>query len=218
MEPTLTWNDVRILMDEVRGIARHLLRREAQPRSLRSLELVLSGLRRQKRTDQEWKEVSWQNREHFLATMYLAMDRALKDHGRRRAAHKCKGHQWVTLEHISPDQWLSVAQYQPQDVEHTIDTPSPVLNEMLAAMFADALTQLETRHPEWAKIVRHRYYALLTIEQTAQLMGMSERTVRRHWEKARILLHDEIVANLRNQGYDIATGPRDRRSADDSAP
>lgn len=218
MEPTLTWNDVHILMDKIRRIARHLLRREAQPRSLHSLELVLSGLRRQKRTDQEWSEVTWQNREHFLAVMYLAMDHALKDHGRRRGARKCKGQQWVALDDIAPDQWLSVAQYQPQDLGHMFDNPNLALNEILAATLADALTQLDTRHPEWAQIVRHRYYARLTIEQTARMMGMSERTVRRNWEKARILLHDEIVTKLREQGYDIATGPRDRRSANDSAP
>ena len=55
---------------------------------------------------------------------------------------------------------------------------------------------LEHKHPEWATVARHRYYGGLTVEQTAQFMGIAERTVRRHWEKARVLLHDEILRTL----------------------
>lgn len=200
MESTLTWKDVRRLMDEVRAIARRILRTEAQGRSLRTSALVLTGLRRQKLADQSWDEVTWQNREHFFAAMYRAMDRALKDHGRRRNAHKRKHLQWITLDDISPNELLRIAQYQPHDWERISDDRYP---DLIAAL-ANALKHLENLHPDLALVARHRYYAGLTLEQTARMMDISERTVRRHWEKARVLLHDEILRYLHKQGYDIA--------------
>ena len=198
MENILTWNDVLQLMDETRAIARRLLRFEAQGGSLCTSGLVLSGLRRQKLVDQGWNEVTWQNREHFFAAMYRAMDRSLKDHGRRRSAHKRKSQQWITLDDIAPDELLRVAQYQSHDSEQ-YDDPYPDLIEALIA----ALNQLEKQNPDWARVAQHRYYAVLTLEQTARMMAITERTVRRHWEKARILLHDEILNHLHRQGYDM---------------
>lgn len=209
MESRLTWNDVHQLMDKVRAIARRLLRFEAQGRSLHTSGLVLSGLRRQKLVDQDWNEVSWQNREHFFAAMYRAMDRALKDHGRRRSAHKRKSQQWITLDDIAPDELLRVAHYQPHDSEYLLDDKYPDLIEALA----DALSQLEKKHPDWARVAQHRYYAGLTLEQTARMMGITERTVRRHWEKARILLHDEILNHLHKQGYNVLENTHDAPTA-----
>jgi RNA polymerase sigma-70 factor, ECF subfamily len=154
---------------------------------------VLTALRRQKLADQEWSDVAWRDREHFLAAMYRAMDRALKDHGRRRMAKKRCGQQSsVDVDDLSPDEALRIADFQPHEVERALaDRP-----EVMEAL-ADALALLECSHPDWASVARHRYYGGLTVEQTAQVMGIGERTVRRHWDKARILLHDEIVRALR---------------------
>lgn len=203
MERMLTWNDVQGLMDEARVIARRLLRQEARAYSLCASELVLSGLRRQKLADQDWNQVTWQSREHFFSAMYRAMDRALKDHGRRRSARKRKIQQRVTLDEIAPEELLRIARYQAHDMD-ALDDKFPDFIEALV----DALAQLEKQHPEWAQIARHRYYAGLTLEQTAQMMGVAERTVRRHWEKARVLLHDEILNNLHTQGYDVRAASR----------
>lgn len=193
MERTLTWGDVHGLMDEARVIARRLLRQEAQARSL-----CASELRRQKLADQDWNQVTWQSREHFFSAMYRAMERALKDHGRRRGARIRKIQQRVTLDEIAPEELLRIARYQARDVD-ALDDKFPDFIEALV----DALAQLEKQHPEWAQIARHRYNSGLTLEQTAQVMEVAERTVRRHWEKARILLHDEILTNLHTQGYDV---------------
>jgi RNA polymerase sigma factor (sigma-70 family) len=191
MEPTISWNDLHSLMSEVRAIARRLLRFEAHAQSLQTTGLVLTGLRRQKVADQDWGEVTWQNRERFLAAMYGAMDRALKDHGRRRSAQKRKTRQWIALEDLAPQELLRMADFQPHDLELALDERPEVIQAL-----ADALSLLERKHPDWARVAQHRYYAGLTIEQTAQIMGVAERTVRRHWEKARILLHDEILRGL----------------------
>lgn len=196
MEPSITWNNVHRLLDEARAIARRMLRSEAHAQSLQTTALVLTGLRRQKLADQDWSEVAWENREHFLAAMYRAMDRALMDHGRRRMARKRRVLRSVDLEELAPDQLLRLADFQPHDLERALDERPEVI-----AALALALATLEQRHPDWAAVARHRYYGGLTVEQTAQCMGVAERTVRRHWEKARVLLHDEILRVLGAEGH-----------------
>jgi RNA polymerase sigma factor (sigma-70 family) len=194
----LSWNDVSSLMGELRAMARRLLRFEAHAQSLQTMGLVLSGLRRQKLSDQAWGEVNWADREQFLAAMYRSMDRALKDHGRRRAAQKRKVRQWIAIEDLPPSELVRTADFQPHELERVfIERP-----EVVEAL-AEALDLLERDHPDWACIARHRYYGALTIEQTARLMGIAERTVRRHWEKARILLHEEVLRVLCERGYDV---------------
>lgn len=187
------WHDVNALLGEARAMARRLLRFEAHAQSLPTTALLLTGLRRQKLADQDWNDVAWRDREHFLAAMYRAMDRALKDHGRRRLANKRRAQQApIDIDDLGPEELLRVADFQPHEVERTLaDRP-----EVIEAL-AGALELLERRHADWACVARHRYYGGLTVEQTAGVMGICERTVRRHWEKARILLHDEIVRSLR---------------------
>jgi DNA-directed RNA polymerase specialized sigma24 family protein len=186
------WNDVHALLGEARAMARRLLRREAHAQSLPTLALVLTALRRQKLADQDWSEVAWQDREHFLAAMYRAMDRALKDHGRRRMAKKrCAAQRAIDIDDLSPGDLLRIADFQPHEVEHALVERPDVVQAL-----ADALALLEHKHPDWASVARHRYYGGLSVEQTAQVMGIGERTVRRHWDKARVLLHDEILRSL----------------------
>ena len=198
MEQTLTWSDVRHLMGEARSLARRLLRFEAHAQSLPVTALVLTGLRRQKLADQEWTDVTWDNRERFLAAMYRAMDRALKDHGRRRLAKKRMAQQWITLEEILPDDLLRVADLQPHDLERSLDERPEVIDALTTA-----LALLESTQPEWACVARHRYYGGLTVEETARIMSISERTVSRHWERARVLLYAEIVRLLHAKGSEL---------------
>ncbi len=194
----IDWNDLPRLMDEARATARRLLRRERNAHSLPTTALVLTGLRRQRLVGQDWDEVAWPDPERFLAALYRAMERALQDHGRRRRAKKRRALQWVNIEELTTEEALRTAQFQLHDVDRSIEE-FPETWEALS----EALEALEREHPAWAGVARHRYYGALTIEQTAQLMGVAERTVRRQWEKARVLLHDEILRNLRALGHDI---------------
>lgn len=196
MQPSITWNNVHGLLGEARAIARRLLRFEAHAQSMPTTALVLTALRRQKLSDQEWSEVAWDDREHFLAAMYRAMDRALTDHGRRRMAKKRQALRSVTIEDLAPHELLRIADFQPHEVERALDERPEVIEAL-----AESLAVLEHKHPDWAGVARHRYYGGLTVEQTARIMGISERTVRRHWEKARILLHAEILCTLTARGY-----------------
>jgi DNA-directed RNA polymerase specialized sigma24 family protein len=195
--PRLGWHDVTALLGDTRAMARRLLRGEAHAQSMPTMALVLSGLRRQKLSDQAWDDVSWRDREHFLGAMYRAMDRALKDHGRRRQAHKrCWLRHAVDIAELSDHEQLPSAEFQPHDDIEGAWIDHPEVGEALA----QALALLEARHPEWAGVARHRYYGGLTVEQTASVMRIAERTVRRHWDKARVLLHDHIVQSLREAG------------------
>ena len=201
MQQSITWNDVHGLLGEARATARRLLRFEAHAQSMPTTALVLTALRRQKLSDQDWSEVAWKDREHFLAAMYCAMDRALKDHGRRRMAAKRRALHPVNIDDLAPGELLRSADFQPHDVERAlVERP-----EVIAAL-ADALALLEQRHPDWAAVARHRYYGGLSIDETARVMGIAERTVRRHWEKARVLLHDEILRVLRAGGHGAQEG------------
>lgn len=185
----LGWDDVHLLLGEARAMARRLLRSEAHADSLPTMALVLTGLRRQKLADQQWHEVEWSDREHFLAAMYRAMERALTDHARRRNALKRAAlRQAINIGELTSADLLRTADFQPHDIVPALDAQPQALEAL-----ADALALLEQSHPQWAAVARHRYYGGLTTEQTAQLMQLSERTVRRHWEKARVLLHDHIV-------------------------
>lgn len=85
-------------MGDARAVARRLLRHESRGHSLRTTALILTGLRRQKSADKAWSEVTWADRERFLAAMYGAVDRALKDHGRRRMALKRRTLHGIALE------------------------------------------------------------------------------------------------------------------------
>src|SRR5919197_6116146 len=87
MEERLSWNDVVLLLDEVKAMARGVLRRERDA-SLQTTALVLSALRRQRYVDQDWHQVTWPNRQYFFGALYRAMERVVLDHARVRARRR----------------------------------------------------------------------------------------------------------------------------------
>ena len=76
MEERLTWDDVVLLLDDVKAMARGVLRRE-HGASLQTTALVVSALRRQRYADQDWQEVTWPNRQYFFGALYRAMARVV---------------------------------------------------------------------------------------------------------------------------------------------
>lgn len=183
MQEEITWEQLPQFMMDIRAMAHGLLAHEGRDQSLQTTALVLTALRRQRLATQEWSAVTWQNRRYLFGALYLAMDRALKDHGRRRAAQKRALGQLVYLEDI---QWANITQ--------TIEEHPALVVALLAA-----LQQLAAVHPQWAEVVQHRYYGGLTLEETARMLAINEKTVRRWWERARVLLHDEVLRILREE-------------------
>ena len=84
MEDHLSWDELYPFLEEVKALARGLLRHEHHA-SLQTTALVLSALRRQRHADQDWQTVTWANRQYFFGALYRAMTRALLDHARMRA-------------------------------------------------------------------------------------------------------------------------------------
>ncbi len=114
----------------------------------------------------------WEDRSHFLHAAARAMRQILVDHARMRGARKRGGDAVrVTL----------------RETTHGTEDPGV---EVLAVH--EAMRTLEEVDPRKATVVELRYFAGLDIEETAQVMGVNERTVRRLWDRARAWLYKEM--------------------------
>lgn len=110
----------------------------------------------------------WESKEHFIATMTLAIRHVIVDHARRKQAAK-RGSE---AEHVSFDEDRDcLSQYS--------ETPQQILE------ISDLLEKLGKKNPRWVKIVNARYFGGMTDDETALLMDISSRTVRRDWNSAR---------------------------------
>ncbi len=114
----------------------------------------------------------WSDRSHFFAVAARAMRQILVDHARRRAAAKRGGAaERVTLR----------------------DAAGPAPDEAADLVALDAaLERLAALDPEQARLVELRYFAGLTIEETAEALGSSPATVKRSWASARAFLFAEL--------------------------
>ena len=115
---------------------------------------------------------SWNDRGHFFSAAAEAMRRILIDHARKRGRVKRGGGRiQVTL----------------GDVEVGAGLP---LEDLLA--LDDAIQRLEGQDPRMAEIVRLRFFAGLSVEETAKALEVSERTVKREWAVARAWLFEAM--------------------------
>jgi RNA polymerase sigma-70 factor, ECF subfamily len=121
-------------------------------------------------------EVSWQNRAQFFGIAAQMMRRILVSHARGRAAKKRGG----AAQHITLDEELAAA-------------PQRDLN-LLA--LDDALSRLETIDPDKSRMVELRFFSGLSVEETAEVMGVSPRTIDRQWQMAKAWLHREINTGI----------------------
>ncbi len=151
---------------EFRLIARRLLRRQAGKSLYQTTEVVNEAAMRLLRLDR----MRWQDRGHFLAMAARVMRRVLIDESRRDGTQKRSGIQVQTA-------WL---ERNGNDVHVDL--------ERLDAAMAD----LAAIDPERARVVELRFFAGLTIEETALALDCSENTVKRRWRVARIWLLQEI--------------------------
>jgi RNA polymerase sigma factor (TIGR02999 family) len=161
---------IPLVYHELHRIARRHLRRESPERTLQTTALVHEAYMRL--IDQT--RANWQNRAQFFAVAANIMRRILIDHARKRLRPKRGGE----IFKISLD-------------EREID----VSDERAAALVAldEALMRLAKEDPQKARIVELRYFGGLSIEETAQALGIGTATVIRHWRIAKAWLYKEIV-------------------------
>ena len=157
-----------MVYDELRIIARGRLHHERQGHSLQATALVHEAYIRMLAGDQP----SWNDRGHFFRAAAEAMRRILIDHARKRGRVKRGGGRvQVTL----------------GDVEVGAGLP---LEDLLA--LDEAIQRLEGQDPRMAEIVRLRFFAGLSVEETAKALDVSERTVKREWAVARAWLYEAM--------------------------
>jgi RNA polymerase sigma-70 factor, ECF subfamily len=117
-------------------------------------------------------EADWHNRSHFFAVAAQLMRRILVDHARHRKAQKRDGGR------------------QRVELTETLAICEDRLDEIL--LIDAALTRLAEWDPRQAKVVELRFFSGLTEEETAEILGVSPRTVKREWRMARAWLHGEL--------------------------
>jgi len=155
---------------ELRRQASGYLRRERSNHTLQPTALINEAYL--KLIDQ--REVKWQNRAHFFAIAAQAMRRILVDYARERHREKRGG----ASENLPIDEALTIVSQ-----EKSVD---------LVAL-DEALNKLATFDDRQAKVVELRYFSGMSIDETAEVLNVSNVTVRRDWNMAKAWLHQEIT-------------------------
>ena len=158
----------QLTYEELHRIAERHLMRERRDHTLSATALVHEAY--VKLIDQS--RVEWKDRGHFFAVASQACRRILVDYARKRHAQKRGGVAVrVTL-------------------EDGVGSVEEQTEEILA--LHEALERLNAMSPRLAKLVELRYFGGLSEEETAEAMGVSDRTVRRDWKKAKAWLYGEL--------------------------
>lgn len=157
------------LYDELRSMARQKLAKERSDHTLQATALVHEAYVRL--VDQHG--VQWKNRAHFFAVAARVMRQILVDHARRRSAKKRAGDK----QRVSLNEALTVS----------VGNPSPDLIALDAA-----LTRLQETEPEKAQVVEMRFFAGMTQDEVAEVLGVTPRTVRRYWVYAQARLYKDM--------------------------
>ena len=177
----IEWNNGRsgalqdllpLVYGELRGLAARRLRRERPDHTLQPTALVHEAFIRL--VDQ--RRVRWQNRAHFYGVAAQVMRRILVDRARKRAADK-RGAGWQRVTLVGDK------------------TPNSSRDVDVLAL-DDALRRLAVLDPQQERIVELRYFGGLTLDETAEVTGISTATVKREWAIARAWLRAQLSDQL----------------------
>ena len=158
----------RAVYDELHRQAARYLRRELPGLTLQTSDLIHEAYLRL--IDQ--RHVEWQNRLHFYAIAAQQMRRILVDHARQRRAAK-RGGSNVCL---------------PLDEAESV----PIEPELDFVALDQVLNRLSEIDSQQSRIVELRFFSGLSVEETAEVLGVSERTVKRDWHVAKAWLRREL--------------------------
>lgn len=161
-----------MVYSELRRLAGRYMRQEHADHTLQPTALVHEAYLRLTNQDR----TNWRNRAQFMGVAGQLMRRILVDHARKRHAGKRAG-PLVTLDERTPQQ--------------AADASRP--EEILAVHLT--LERLERLDPQQGKLVELRYFAGLSVEETAEVMGLPLRTVERDWTTAKAWLRAQIAGD-----------------------
>jgi RNA polymerase sigma-70 factor, ECF subfamily len=157
---------------ELRRLAGHFMRDERRGHTLQATALVHEAFLRL--VDQD--RADWQCRTQFMGVAAQLMRRILVDHARRRATAKREAGVQVTLDDARLNQGANMGQAE----------------EILAV--DEVLGRLSQFDPQQARIVELRYFGGLSVEETAEAMEISPRTVKRDWAMAKAWLATQLAS------------------------
>lgn len=170
---------VELLYDDLRSLAQAHLRGEREGHTLGTTALVNEAYVRLA----GHSGPDWRGRARFFAFLSEVMRHVLVDHARRQRAAK-RGGGDVRVE-----------------LGEAMGALDPALDEFLA--IDEALTLLGEREPQLASVVECRFFGGLTVSETAEALGLSERTVERLWRRARAHLHHLLSSDGRQGGEGV---------------
>jgi RNA polymerase sigma factor (TIGR02999 family) len=158
-----------LLYDDLRKRAHSFLRRERPGHTLQTTALINETYLKLR----EQRNIEWESRAHFFAICATLMRRILVDYAKTRHRHK-RGGGAVHL----PLEDLVLAAEQKDDID------------MLA--LDDALNRLAAMDPQQARIVELRFFSGFSIEDAADVLGISPSSVKRDWRAAKAWLRHEL--------------------------
>ena len=159
-----------LVYDELRRLAARYLRRERHDHTLQSTALVHEAWLRL--VDQ--RQIHWQNRAQFFGLAAEMIRRILIDHARNRQAAK-RGDGAIKL-----------------SLDEAMATPASRDFDLLA--LDDALADLARLDPQQSRLVELRFFAGLSVEESAAVLGVSPATVKREWATAKAWLYRALTA------------------------
>ena len=163
-----------LVYDELRSLAAQKMARETPGQTLQATALVHEAWLRLGGDHQ----ATWQNRAHFFAAAAEAMRRILIDNARRKKANRHGGQ--AERVYLDPD---------------SLELAAGMGDDQLLALH-EALERLTAHDAVKAELVKLRFFTGLTIEEAAQVLGLSEPTAKRYWAYARAWLYREIRKNI----------------------
>lgn len=161
---------VPIVYEELRRLAHHYMRGERAGHTLQTTALVNEAYMRLAGLD----AMRWHDRTHFFAMAATLMRRVLVDYARQRG--RAKRGAGISL--TSPDE----------------NAAAPEAAVDIVALDA-ALARLATVDEQQSRVVELRFFAGLSVEQTAEALGISPATVKRDWATAKLWLFNELNAD-----------------------
>jgi len=160
---------VPFVYEELRRLARHYMRGERDGHTLQTTALVNEAYLRLAGID----GLQWRDRAHFFAMAATLMRRVLVDYARQRARDKRGAGLSVT------------------SLDESVKAPEPPVDVMA---LDQALERLGRVDPRQSHIVELRFFAGLSVEETAEVLGISPATVKRDWATAKLWLYNELAS------------------------
>ena len=158
---------VPIVYKELRRLAHHYMRGERTGHTLQTTALVNEVYLRLAEMD----GMQWRDRAHFLAMVATLMRRVLVDYARQRGREKRGGGIMVT------------------SLDENVMAPESAVD---VVALDEALERLAAVDPQQSRVVELRFFAGLSVDETAEALSISPATVKRDWATAKLWLYNEL--------------------------